>query len=257
MSAVNKYKLTDLFNWGNAKMGKKVLTWSIPAVLTCPGRSKLCESLCYADTGFFKMASVRGKHYKNWKLSQRNDFHLIASELLKKVPDETLFRIHVAGDIYDATYAEKWLYILKQNPHLKAWLYTRSWRVPEIFSVLKDLNELKNLSLWFSVDKETGKPTKIPKGVRTAYLMTDDADVPNWTPDLYFRDYAARDSVVKYINGALVCPAENGISGHVHCYQCKICILDPLEYPSKRTHNRVIANQTLLPTPKRIALPTV
>ena len=257
MATVQKYKLTDLFNWGNAKMGKKVLTWSIPAVLTCPGRSTVCEGLCYADSGFFKMANVSGKHHKNWVLSQQSDFHLIASELLKTVKDNTLFRIHVAGDFYDATYAEKWLHILKQNPHVQAWVYTRSWRIPAIVPVIEDLSQLPNLSFWYSVDKETGKPAKLPKGVRTAYMMVDDTDIPRWKPDLYFRDYAARDSVAKSIKGTLVCPAENGISGHVQCERCKICILDPLDHPEKRTHNRNIINQLPMPTTKRVALATV
>ena len=256
MSAVKSYKLTDLFSWGNGKMGDKVLTWSIPAILTCPGRSTDCEKLCYADKNFFRMANVKSKYHRNWQLSQQNDFHLIASELLKKVKDDTLFRIHVAGDFYDATYAEKWLYILKQNPHVQAWVYTRSWRIPEILPVIEDLTKLPNLSFWYSVDRGTGKPAKIPKNVRTAYMMVDDADIPRWRPDLYFRDYAARGTVAKYIKGTLVCPAENGVSGHVQCQRCQICIVDPLEHPEKRTHKRNITDP-LPATNRRIALATV
>lgn len=256
--ATVKYKLSDLFKRGNAKMGDSVLTWSIPAIRTCPGRSKLCEGLCYADKNFFKWDNVKSSMQKNWKLSQQDDFVDIASGLLKKVKDDTLLRIHVAGDFYDATYADKWLQILKQNPHLQAWAYSRSYRIPTIRPILEDIADLSHVRIWYSVDKETGIPNKLHPKIRLAYLSTDDSDQPPPATDLVFRDYAARGSVMKYVNGALVCPAENGISGHVHCDQCKICILDPLEHPNKRTHNRVIANQTPLPTTLgRISLATV
>jgi len=222
MTVDKEFKLTDLFNKGNAKLGKNVLTWSISAVHTCPGRSKLCEGLCYADKSFFKMASVRGKHHKNWQFSQRDDL----TKLLKEVKHGTLLRIHVAGDIYDAAYAKKWLYILKHSPHIKAWLYSRSWRVPDILATLEDMANLPNVRVWYSIDKETGVPTKLHRNVRLAYLSTDTYDQPPLASDLVFRDYVQRKEKTVHMSGVLVCPVENGKGWHGTCEKCKLCFTD-------------------------------
>lgn len=220
------YKLSDLFGKGNAKLGPNVLTWSIPAVHSCPGSTALCRSLCYADKNFFRMAAAKSKFSKNWQFSKRKDFVAVATKLLSKTKANTLLRLHVAGDFYDKEYIEKWYDILQQCPHLKTWVYTRSWRLTDMYPAIAKLAALPNVSMWFSCDRETGHPKKMPMGVRTAYMMVDATDIPHYTPDLYFRDYAVRDTVAKYIQGALVCPAENGISGHVQCEKCKVCILD-------------------------------
>jgi hypothetical protein len=259
MPTIQNYDLYDVFTKGNSKLGKSILVFSIPAIKTCPGRSKLCERLCYADQGFFMMHNVKDRLYNNWKLSQKKHFAETVTELLNDVKPGTILRIHVAGDFYNAEYAEKWLYILKNSPHIKAFAYTRSWRVPEIKPTLTKLAKLPNLQLWFSCDKETGRPTTVPERARLAYLMTDDSDIPRYRLDVTFRDYPVRSSIMKRLNGGIVCPPENGISSNVHCEQCRICFTDPQVDPTHRTRNRFEANITASSAsqPNRVALQLV
>jgi hypothetical protein len=216
-------RLADLFNWGNYKMGKKVLTFSIPAVFSCIGSTSVCREVCYANTGFFKMPNVADKYQRNWDFTRTSDFVPVASKLLQKLPKNTLFRLHVAGDFYSAEYVRNWIEILKVNPQLICWAYTRSWRVSAIRTELVKLSKLPNVTLWFSVDKETGSPRSLPANIRTAYMMTADDDIPALGADLYFRDGSARHVVVKHINGDIVCPHENGITKKITCEKCKLC----------------------------------
>jgi len=223
MSSTNQYEIKDVFTIGNTKLGSHVLTFSLPAIDTCPGSSEFCRSLCYATKGHFHQTNVQKRYKYNLEFSKKPEFVDIVSGLLEKVKVGTLLRIHVSGDFYDKQYTEKWYQILKKNYHIFAWCYTRSWSVKEIRPVLSKLAKLYNLQLWFSCDKETGQPTLKPKLIKSAYLMEDDNDIPSYTPDLYFRDYAARKTTMKHINGGLVCPVENGVTKNMTCEKCKVC----------------------------------
>lgn len=214
---------------GNAKLGKDIYTWSIPAVLTCPGKTKLCSDLCYAQDSFFCTASVKNRLTTNYQLSQTPHFTgWIVGECLSK--GIKVLRCHVAGDMYSEEYTEKWLNIAKALVNKTTiYLYTRSWRVPEIRPYLEEMGRLPNVQQWWSVDKETGNPSKIPDYIRLAYLQVDKDDEPKFPVDLVFRDYQVRKKVkvAKKVGGALVCPHENGINSKATCSSCKICFTDP------------------------------
>jgi hypothetical protein len=230
-------KFSDVFGHGNSKLGNAI-TFSLPAVDTCPGASEKCKSVCYATKGCFTFKSVEQKLQKQWKISQRKDFADIAIKFLSKRKQGTIFRIHPAGDFYDLLYAVKWWKIIKNSPHITFWCYTRSWRVSKILPALKQLAKLPNCHMWFSCDEETGKPSHIPENVRLAYVSLADDDIPSYTPDLFFRDYPLRGSVVKHISGTLVCPPENGISHNVQCSKCRICLTNPKLDIRRRTKDR-------------------
>lgn len=217
-----------LFGRGNSKLGNRILTFSIPAVTTCPGRSELCETACYATKGWMAMS---GRAFaKRLKASKKANFVARAINEILRRRVKTV-RIHVSGDFYSPEYVQKWRAIVEACPEVRFYAYTRSWRVPDILLELKRLSCLRNMQLWFSCDSETDLPKKVPRRVRLAYMAMDDTDTAGVNSDLVFR--VRRDTVVKRQEGVLVCPAENGITDTT-CQRCRLCIstvdLDPRRY---------------------------
>lgn len=213
---------------GNTKLGK-MLNWSIPAIKTCPGRSKLCESLCYAASGFYKMANVQKSQADNLKKTRKASFVKDMIKEITKHKSGEVIRLHCAGDLYSAEYADKWLEIVKACPDKVFYLYTRSWREEDILPKILELAELPNIQVWYSVDKETGAAPKHAR-IKQAYLAVDDDDVPAFTVDLVFREKTT--TLKKKIGGAQVCPYEIGMDLSITCQKCRICFKDA--EPSER-----------------------
>jgi hypothetical protein len=206
-----------------AKLGGLIYPFSIPARRTCPGKSGFCESICYADDGFFLMTSVRQKHIGNLKRTREAQF---VDDAVAEIKSRciSVARVHMAGDFYSARYAAKWVSIVRQCHRTTFLCYTRSWKVDAIMPVLATLATLKNMHLWFSTDHEMPVAPRIP-GVRIAYLLADDED-PSQVPasqQLVFRD--SERVPMKRANGVLVCPYEQGIKRQVKitCSSCRIC----------------------------------
>jgi hypothetical protein len=95
--------------------------------------------------------------------------------------------------------------------------------MPEMVESLHDLAALPNMELLLSVDRDTGYPDEsIWSNFRTAFMMVTDDDSDLVRPDTHvvFRDN--RFSILKRVNGNLVCPTENGIT-KTTCEKCKWC----------------------------------
>jgi hypothetical protein len=206
-----------------AKLGPLIYPFSIPAKRTCPGKSRFCASICYADTGFFMMENVRRKHIENLKRTRERSF---VDDAVSEIKSRciTVARIHVAGDFYSAAYGWKWVSIVRQCHRTTFLCYTRSWTQDDIMPVLAELATMKNMYLWFSTDHEMPRAPVIP-GVRIAYLLDrgeDPARVPGYQ-HLVFRDNEHQP--LKRANGVLVCPYEQGIKRQVKitCSNCRIC----------------------------------
>ncbi|MEM1953379.1 MAG: hypothetical protein QW299_08650 [Candidatus Caldarchaeum sp.] len=235
--------------WTDTKISK-AFVFSIPAVKTCPGRSRLCESVCYADRGRYVFPSVRESLQKRWELSRRKDFVAIVNQDFAEI--RKLFwlppgkkytcacRIHGSGDFYDAAYARKWLAIVRENPDVYFFGYTRSWRIPSIRPYLRALAKLPNCRLYLSCDRETGLPSRKfhLDGLPIAWMAMDDTDAPPRPVKVVFR--VQRKTVQKKMNQSVVCPAENGTGVDFHCLQCRFCFRDgpaslpPDELPGTR-----------------------
>jgi hypothetical protein len=217
---------------GNSKLGKQVYHFSLPAHFTCPGETDACASVCYAKNGFYNMDNVKKSLLTSLKRSKRADFVAKMIEAIGRRKIDVL-RIHVSGDFYSAKYVRKWLAIAKRYPNIKFYAYTRSWRVKRIVKALIALAALPNVHLWWSVDKDTheldGQPPVVDR-VRVAYMqMADDEPVPTYTNLVFRVDY--HNAVIRSINGARVCPVENGMKypeGRMPtCSSCKLCYRTP------------------------------
>lgn len=207
----------------NTKLGPLIHSWSIPAGPTCPGESHICKTRCYAKHGFFVMPNVAAFHQRNYVFSRTHRFVPWMINHLAENPIRVL-RIHVAGDFYAIEYIDKWHEIVRRTPRVLFFAYTRSWRIEWHLPALVYLSRLPNLSLWFSLDRETGSPPLIP-GIRRAYMAINDVDARRAPDDcdLVFRDHPR--SQMKKANGLLVCPPENGVQGRLHhtCTTCGLC----------------------------------
>jgi hypothetical protein len=213
-----------VFTQGNVKLGRRGRIWSfsIPAVATCPGRSALCERNCYARNFERSWPSVLASYLRNLEASRRPDFVKRAVAFIV-AHDVKVVRVHTAGDFYSPGYARKWLAVMRALPRVRFYLYTRSWRVAAVRPVLERMARRRNVRLWYSCDRETGVPDEVPRGVRLAWMMTGEGDLPP-RADLVFRTRRLRGKPARRIGLTLVCPVENGVTGHrTDCEKCGHC----------------------------------
>lgn len=208
-----------LFTTGNTKLGQGVLVWSLPAITTCPGASESCRALCYAAQGHYHRDGVKDALALRKREARKKNFvDRMVGEL--KGSRRRLVRIHCSGDLYDELYARAWLEIIRACPDKIFLMYSRSWSVEDIFPVLVEMSREPNLRLWFSCDRETGRPPRVRR-VRRAYMSVDDQDQPKFPVDLVFR--VTRKTVMKFTpSGHLVCPVENGVTSTT-CDRCQLC----------------------------------
>ena len=221
----------------NLKLGN-IWNMSIPAVETCGGLSAACagpDGKCYVLKIYKRHPIVKIAHqntYVGILDALENGDEL---ELPTKVKDGDIFRLHVAGDFFDSAYVYAWIRLMVNNPHIQFFAYTRSWRMPEMVESLHDLAALSNMTLLLSCDRDTGYPDKdIWPNFRTAFMMVTDADADLVEPDTHivFRDY--RYTILKRVNGNLVCPVENGVT-KTTCEKCQWCFK---ANPNKTALNR-------------------
>ncbi len=207
---------------GNGKLGQSIHHFDLPSIATCPGRSRACEAVCYASRGRFRADLVRNRLRWCLQQSRREDFaDCMVDEIRRK--GVLVVRIHVSGDIYNVPYAEKWLSVFHRCPATRFFLYTRSWRVPEIAVVLEQMAERDNVRVWYSADPDTGLPEPVPTGVRVAWMQSseDDPQLGN----LVFRVRRLRTEPIGRVGLPIVCPHEtpDGHDQNVNCGNCGHC----------------------------------
>lgn len=127
----------------------KYYIWSLPAVITCPNRTELCEIYCYARKAERQYPAVLPSRQNNLKLSMQSDFaeQMIAyfekklfrvNKHGKKVENwwiakrkRVVVRIHESGDFYNQTYADAWIKVAEHFADYKKLVfvtYSKSFR---------------------------------------------------------------------------------------------------------------------------------
>jgi hypothetical protein len=135
----------------------KVLNFSLPAGITCPGSSDWCRKFCYAKKGTMVFPTVKKAYEFNWAESKQDSFVTKILYELDKSSIE-LVRIHVAGDFYNTDYIDKWIKIIEGSIDKMFFAATKSWRDPKLIDSLEQLKYLPNMSLKASTDDTTGAP---------------------------------------------------------------------------------------------------
>jgi len=208
--------LTD----STTKLGNDIWAWPLPAIASCPGRSVLCETICYADDGNFLRPNVIAALHKRWRFSKTRHFVSAMIQFIKK-RKVRIVRIHTGGDLYSLRYIRRWIKIVRACTDCVFFIYTRSWRVPQLLPAIRELGSLSNLRMWYSCDAETGAPPK-DLGVRRAWLSRYEGDWPSFPVDLVFRDETT-PARKRAPAGELICPYENGFTKGLDCSKCGIC----------------------------------
>lgn len=200
----DRHTTVSPYGYGNTKLGKNIYTYSkLPGrEFTCPGSTDSCEAYCYAK-----------------RLIQNNPIWSLLTENTKrgdKVPpipsDAKIIRIHVSGDFDSEKYILSWVEIVKQNPKVIFYAYTRSWRCNELINSLNELRKQPNMFLWASIDAEM---QELPsKEWRRAWLEGDDRLTK--ISKNRFKTFDDKQAVI--------CLEENGLLPS--CEACKYCWKD-------------------------------
>lgn len=208
----------SLLTMGNGKVGQSIHLWSLPAIGTCPGSTELCREVCYAGSGRYLLPSVRERLDWCYEQSLRGDFvPRLVSEVRRK--GILVIRVHASGDFYSKEYAEKWLAVMRQLPRVRFYWYSRSWRSEAISGVLEEMAALKCCRAWYSLDRQTNIPERVPPGVRLAYLQVAEDEQPQLL-DLLFIVRRLRSHARK-VSLPLLCPHQKGTSDN--CGSCQRC----------------------------------
>ena len=162
----------------NGKTPKIANTFGLPAGknYSCPSATSVCEKVCYAGKLERIYKGVRNVLLSNWEQLKDADIETMESLISEMIADfkkdcdkhkaEKLFRIHWDGDFFSDQYAYAWKRVIEKNTDVQFWVYTR---VPTAAIIL---NDIPNLSLYFSTDSENlGHATNMKVlGIRLAYL---------------------------------------------------------------------------------------
>ncbi|MBA4066204.1 MAG: hypothetical protein C0501_21315 [Isosphaera sp.] len=208
-----------LLTLGNGKVGQSIHLFSLPALLSCPGRSPSCTEACYARKSRYLLPAVVER--LRWNYDQTLD-PAFAARMIREIRKKGCLavRIHGAGDLYSADYVNAWVRIASACPAARFYGYTRSHAVPEILPALCGLAGLKNVRLWFSCDRDIPVPETVPEGVRVCYLQTEEQEaIPK--ADLVFRVKRYRRQRLPL---TVVCPSDSPGKREVVCGSCQRCI---------------------------------
>lgn len=214
---------------GNHKLGGRLIwSFSLPSARPqiCTGMTSLCRHHCYARRLERFRPVLRDRYEANYRLSQSSTFERRVRAFLV-AHAVAVVRLHVGGDFAGASYARRWLRVMRRMRQVRFYSYTRAWRDDTIRPVLERMAGLTNCRLWYSCDAETGVPPVVPPRVRLAWLQADEGDLPPPGTDLVFRIRSLRRRPASHPGDAPVCPAEDGQARPqpVTCEHCGVCWL--------------------------------
>lgn len=209
----------------NGKQAAIANTFGLPAgkEYSCPGATSICETVCYAGKLEKLYKAVKANLLHNWELLRNADEPTMVNLLEDMIADfkadcvkknaPMLFRIHWDGDFFNDTYTRAWQYVILNNTDIQFWVYTR------VKSAALMLNNISNLSLYYSTDdenKEIGHELKVNEGIRLAYLG---------------KTFAVTESVMKELTGkpGAKCPENMKSiplisSAGSACVSCGLCV---------------------------------
>lgn len=167
------------FTLGNRKLPKTTAIFNLPEIETCPGRTVLCEKICYATKAsrfYPNVAPHRQSNYEWIKHGLKTlgwlSFSLDVGEEIKKLPASvTHVRIHESGDFFSSDYLTMWFAVAKDHPDLTFYAYSRSYFEVMDACIHWDLGRLPaNFILLASLDATT--PHLIKASIQDRYDYT-------------------------------------------------------------------------------------
>lgn len=211
----------------NGKTATLANTFGLPAgkAYSCPGATTVCETVCYAGKLEKVFPTVKKNLLHNWDLLKDANMDTMVSLLDEMIIDfkndcdkkdaPKLFRIHWDGDFFTTIYTMAWKIVILKHADVQFWVYTRVKSAAEI------LNEIDNLSLYYSTDeanKEIGINLKNEHGIKLAYLA---------------KNFAIGQSDMKELTGrpGAKCPENKKAiplisSNGSACVSCSLCVFN-------------------------------
>jgi protein gp88 len=130
------------FGLGNAKLGKRIHTFSLPAGHSCPGASACLakadratgritdggkqEFRCFAASMEWR-AGVRAARWHNFNLLKSLTQSEMRDLILASLPKwAKLVRVHVSGDYFSSAYFGAWMAVASARPEITFYSYTKS-----------------------------------------------------------------------------------------------------------------------------------
>lgn len=199
------------------------------SAFSCPGATSVCEAVCYAGKLEKLFPAMRTQMVANYNAIV-NATHAELVEALSAMIDDFRadcvkwnvpmgFRIHHDGDFLSRTYASAWAIVVRRNPDIQFWAYTRSF-IPG-HNVVDILAGIPNLGFYISVDRDNLEFAKIIRAeygtmVRWAWLGETDASTKADMLTLNDRPGAICPENVKRIP---LIDSEGGA-----CWSCQLCV---------------------------------
>lgn len=195
---------------------------------SCPGQTSACKAVCYAGRlekifGGFRDAmthnynAVVNASFTDLVFSLNAIVHDFIKDADKRGCDK-VFRIHHDGDFLSRTYASAWATVIRANPSVHFWAYTRSF-IPGA-NVVDILADIPNLTLYLSVDADNLEWAKVIvaefPSVKVATL-TDTAD-EGAEMMLSFRE--RKGGACPEVMGRIPLITEKGGA----CVSCSLCV---------------------------------
>lgn len=160
--------------------------FSLPSgtAYSCPGATKVCETVCYAGKLEKQYPAFRELALHNWELlkdATETEMYILLWEMIEEFSQECakhniskVFRWHADGDIFNADYARAIARTCNAHTDVQFWIYTRSFKFVEY------IYNIPNLGVYLSVDSENKERAletkqKFPN-VRFAYLAETHED---------------------------------------------------------------------------------
>lgn len=133
----------------NSKLRKSgIHQFSLPAGFTCP-MAGACAKFCYAKKGCYCFKQPKAFHQSNYELSLAEGFTNVINAEIKRRRSIKAIRIHDSGDFYSQEYLNKWVAVMKANPSIKFYTYTKSLHL--------DWSEALSLPNFKRIQSEGGK----------------------------------------------------------------------------------------------------
>jgi len=136
------------------------LSWSLEALVTCPGsvgvNGELVDACqgCYATTGNYRFPNVKAPRQSNKDDWKRHDW---VADMVKELDNSRYFRWFDSGDMYDVRLGFKILEVMRLTPWCKHWLPTRMHKFDKFVSVIGAMEQLDNVVVRKSSDSVTGE----------------------------------------------------------------------------------------------------
>ena len=155
-------------------------SWSLPAVISCPGAHNKDGSLvsacagCYATKGRYKFGAVQSLREHNMEDWKRSGW---VAAMVKAIGKGKYFRWFDSGDVCSAELAQKIYNVMLQTPNCEHWLPTRSYKIGGIEDWLISMSLLDNVTVRYSSDSVNGET--VPGNTTSTIIQNAEDFIPS------------------------------------------------------------------------------